>query len=69
MASKTWPSRSRENYFNVTSRREDRSGLEHHAHDKPSEGRGAKLRGLTDYPIEVLFEYLFGLRFDARRVE
>ena len=41
---------------------------EHHAPDKPSEGRGRSnfvgWTGIT--PIAVLFEYLFGLRYDAR---
>jgi hypothetical protein len=57
-------------YFNVIESFEKTQAVwEHHAPDKPSEGRGRSnfvgWTGLT--PIAVLFEYLFGLRYDARR--
>ncbi len=56
-------------YFNVIeSFEKTQSVWEHHAPDKPSEGRGRSnfvgWTGLT--PIAVLFEYLLGLRYDAR---
>jgi glycogen debranching enzyme len=57
-------------YFNVIeSFEKTRSVWEHHAPDKPSEGRGRNdfvgWTGIT--PIAVLFEYLFGLRYDSRK--
>ena len=56
-------------YFNVIESFEKTKCVwEHHAPDKPSEGRGRSnfvgWTGIT--PIAVLFEYLFGLRYDAR---
>ncbi len=57
-------------YFNVIESFEKTGSVwEHHAPDAPSEGRGRSnfvgWTGIT--PIAVLFEYLFGLRYDARR--
>jgi hypothetical protein len=57
-------------YFNVIeSFEKNESVWEHHAPDKPSEGRGRSnfvgWTGLT--PIAVLFEYLFGLRYDSQK--
>jgi hypothetical protein len=57
-------------YFNVIESFEKTEAVwEHHAPDKPSEGRGRSnfvgWTGIT--PIAVLFEYLFGLRYDARK--
>lgn len=57
-------------YFNVIeSFEKTRCVWEHHAPDKPSEGRGRSnfvgWTGIT--PIAVLFEYLFGLRYDSRK--
>jgi hypothetical protein len=56
-------------YFNVIESFEKTEAVwEHHAPDKPSEGRGRSnfvgWTGIT--PIAVLFEYLFGLRYDSR---
>jgi hypothetical protein len=56
-------------YFNVIESYEKTQAVwEHHAPDKPSEGRGRSnfvgWTGIT--PIAVLFEYLFGLRYDSR---
>jgi hypothetical protein len=57
-------------YFNVIeSFEKTRAVWEHHAPDKPSEGRGRSnfvgWTGIT--PIAVLFEYLFGLRYDSSK--
>lgn len=55
-------------YFNVIESFEKTAAVwEHHAPDKPGEGRGRSnfvgWTGIT--PIAVLFEYVFGLRYDA----
>jgi hypothetical protein len=57
-------------YFNVIESFERTQAVwEHHAPDKPGEGRGRSnfvgWTGIT--PIAVLFEYLFGLRYDATK--
>jgi Trehalase len=56
-------------YFNVIESFDNTGAVwEHHAPDKPSEGRGRSnfvgWTGIT--PIAVLFEYLLGLRYDSR---
>jgi hypothetical protein len=57
-------------YFNVIESFEKTLAVwEHHAPDKPSEGRGRSnfvgWTGIT--PIAVLLEYLLGLRYDANK--
>ncbi|HEY6081364.1 MAG TPA: trehalase family glycosidase, partial [Polyangiaceae bacterium] len=57
-------------YFNVVESFEATGAVwEHHAPDMPGEGRGRSdfvgWTGIT--PIAVLFEYLLGLRYDARK--